>query len=121
VLNESLTEDSRVANPAGRILIGMSGFDVDTARLRQLAAAFDSETGPLAQQTAAFEAQARAVDAAFGLLGASDEVYNAYISKLNEFVAGLHNLGGGLRAVAGGLSGDAQEYDLADELTAPGL
>ena len=98
----------------------MSGFEVDTARLRQLAAAIDSETGPLAERAAAFHTQARAVDAAFGLLGASDEVYNTYISKLNEFVAGLGNLGGGLGAVAGGLSRDADVYDQADALTAPG-
>ena len=98
----------------------MSGFDVDTARLRQLSAAFDRETGPLARQAAAFHAEARAVDAAFGLLGASDEVYDAYISKLNEFVAGLGNLQGGLSAVAGVLSGDADVYDQADALTAPG-
>ena len=98
----------------------MSGFDVDTARLRQLSGAFDRETGPLAGRVAAFEAQARAVDAAFGLLGASDEVYRAYIAKLDEFVAGLRNLGGGLGVVAGGLSGDADVYDEADALTAPG-
>jgi hypothetical protein len=98
----------------------MSGFDVDTARLRQLSAAFDQETGPLAARASAFAAEARAVDAAFGLLGASDEVYQAYIRKLDEFVAGLRNLGGGLGAVAAGLAGDADAYDRADALTAPG-
>jgi len=97
----------------------MSGFEVDAARLRQLAAAIDRETAPLARQAAAFHAQARAVDAASGLLGASDEVYNAYIWKLNEFVAGLRNLKGRLGAVASGLRGDADVYEEADALTAP--
>ena len=94
----------------------MQGFDVDTARLRQLAATYDQETGTLASQASDFAARARAVDAAFGLLGASDEVYQAYIDKLDEFVAGLSSLGAGIGQVAGGLNDDADAYDSADAL-----
>jgi hypothetical protein len=56
------------------------------------------------------------VDAAFGLLGASDEVYQAYIDKVDEFVGGLASLGAGIGHVAGALADDADAYDSADAL-----
>jgi uncharacterized protein YukE len=96
----------------------MDGFDVDTERLRQLAAAFHRESGTLEARTSAFRAEARRVDDAFGVLGASDEVYQAYIAKLEEFVGGLCTLQASLAAVSETLLADADAYDRADALVA---
>jgi hypothetical protein len=99
----------------------VSGFDVDPAALRQLAAAFETGRARLAAAVPPWRDTSYGVHDAFGMLGPSTEALEAFLDLTHRDSIALEDLADHLDRTAETLRVAAANYERAEgDSTIPG-
>lgn len=94
----------------------MSGgqFQAEPDQIELAGRAFTAAAGELSGHTSAFSAAAQDVDGAFGLLGPSTDLLEAYVRMTRDTVEGLEKLRETVELTGQGLAQTARNYRQAE-------